>query len=57
MATERSAPLPRWSLVAPPASLVVLAVAWDRHLDLVLVVLVGTGLAAAVGSQCITPRW
>lgn len=40
--------LPRWSVLVPPAAIVVLAGSWGRDLGLVLLVLVAAGLTLAV---------
>lgn len=48
MTTEFSHALPRWSIGAPIAALVVLAIAWNRPLEWVLITVLALALIAAV---------
>ena len=48
MTAEFSHALPRWSIAVPIASIVALAVVWDRPLGLVLITLIAIALVAAV---------
>jgi len=48
MAATRLADLPRWTVAAPVAALLVLVAAWGRHLPAAVVALVGVALVAAV---------